>query len=626
MAKQEFKAESKRLLDLMINSIYTNKDIFLRELISNSSDAIDKIYYKNLSDENANFNKDDYYIQVDFDADKRTITIKDTGIGMTKEELENNLGVIANSGSFKFKQENDIKEDVDIIGQFGVGFYSAFMVAKKVTVLSKSVYEDKAYIWESDGVDGFEITESDKKDVGTTVTLYLKDNTEDDNFDEYLKEYKLNSLIKKYSDFIRYPIKMQVSKSRLKDGSKDEYESYKEIENINSMVPIWRKNKNELVEKDYINFYNEKHYGFDTPLKYTHMVADGAVRFTAILYIPSMLPFNYYSKDFKKGLQLYANNVLIIDKCEDLLPDYFGFVTGVVSSDDLSLNISRETLQHNRQLMLIAKRIKSKIKSELENMLKNNREQYDKFFEVFSKSLKFGIYDSFGANKDELKDLVMFKSSIDENKYTTLSEYVSRMKDEQKEIYYATGESIDKIKKIPQNEVLTEKGYEILYFDDEIDEFAIQVLQSYNGKPFKSTSDSDIKALEEENAQSDEKTKNSKTMLEEMKKILGSDVSDVLISTRLKNYPVCFSTKGSISIEMQKTLNSMPTGQNVKADKILEINAENPAFEKLKSYYETDKDKFKKLTDVLYNQALLIEGLPVKDAITFTNEITELIF
>lgn len=626
MAKKQFKAESKRLLNLMINSIYTNKDIFLRELISNSSDAIDKLYYKNLSDENQTFNKDDYYIQVSFDKDNRTITIEDTGIGMTKEELENNLGIIANSGSFKFKQENEIKEDYDIIGQFGVGFYSAFIVAKKVTVLSKSVVEDTAHMWISEGEDGFEVKDAQKDTPGTIITLYLKDNTEDDNFDEYLQEYKLRSLIKKYSDFIRYPIKMEISKSRPKEDNKEEYEDYTEIDTINSMVPIWRKNKNELEDKDYINFYNEKHFGFDTPLKYIHLVADGAVRFTAILYIPSMMPFNYYSKDYKKGLQLYANNVLIMDKCEELLPDYYGFISGVVSSDDLSLNISRETLQHNRQLMLIAKRIKSKIKSELETMLKNDRENYDKFYQTFSRSLKFGVYDSYGKDKDEIKDLVMFKSSLDDSKYTTLQEYVSRMKQDQKEIYYATGESIEKIKKIPQIELLLEKGYEVLYFDEEVDEFAIQTLHEYDGKHFKSASDSDIQALDEENKESEEKTKDSKSMLDEMKTLLKDNVSDVVVSTRLKNYPVCFSTKGPISIEMEKTLNAMPQSAGVKAEKVLEINAENKAFDKLKDFYENDKEKFKKLTEVLYNQALLIEGLPVEDTIKFTNDISDLLF
>ena len=434
MAKQEFRAESKRLLDLMINSIYTNRDIFLRELISNASDAIDKVYYQTLSDENKNFNKEDYYIQISIDKNARIISIEDTGIGMDRDDMENNLGIIAKSGSLQFKQDNELKDGFDIIGQFGVGFYSAFMVAKKVVVESKKIDTDKSFIWESEGVDGFEIKESNKLSNGTIITLYLKDNVDEENYDEYLQEYKIRSLIKKYSDFIRYPIKMEIEKSVPKADNSEEFEKVKELETINSMVPLWRKNKNELKEEDYIEFYNEKHYGFDKPLKYIHTSADGTVRYTSIMYIPSMMPFNYYSKEFKKGLELYSSSVLIMDKCEQLLPDYFGFVTGMVDSEDLSLNISRETLQHDRQLKLIAKRLKDKIKNELLNMLKNDRETYVKFYDVFSKSLKFGIYDNWGMNKEELQDLIMFKSSLDKEKYTTLDEYISRMKEDQKSI------------------------------------------------------------------------------------------------------------------------------------------------------------------------------------------------
>ncbi|MGP1599065.1 molecular chaperone HtpG [Peptoanaerobacter stomatis] len=626
MAKQEFKAESKRLLDLMINSIYTNRDIFLRELISNASDAIDKVYYKTLADENKNFNKEDYYIQISVDKSNRTITVEDTGIGMNKSDMEDNLGIIAKSGSLQFKKDNEIKDGFDIIGQFGVGFYSAFMVAKKAKVLSKSIDDDKAYLWESEGIDGYEISESEKSSNGTIITIYLKDNTDEEKYDEYLEEYKLRSLVKKYSDFIRYPIKMEVTKSRPKEDDKDSYEDYIEIETLNSMVPIWRKNKNELKEEDYINFYNEKHYGFDKPLKYIHTSADGVIRYTSIMYIPSMLPFNYYSKEFKKGLELYSNGVLIMDKCSELLPDYFGFVVGMVDSEDLSLNISRETLQHDRQLKLIAKRLNEKIKNELSNMLKNKREDYDKFYDTFSRSLKFGIYDNWGMNKDELQDLIMFKSSLDKEKYTTLEEYVSRMKDDQKEIYYATGESVEKIEKMPQTEFLLDKGFEILYFTDEVDEFAIQVLRTYKEKEFKSVSSSDINIDNTEKEKNEEKAKESKSMLDEMKEILKSNISDVVISNRLKSYPVCISAKGSVSVEMEKTLNAMPTDTHVKAEKVLEINPENKSFDNLKKYYEQDKDKFTKLTEVLYNQALLIEGLQVQDPIKFANNISDLLF
>ena len=626
MAKQEFKAESKRLLDLMINSIYTNRDIFLRELISNSSDAIDKIYYKTLADENKSFNKDDYYIQINVDKDKRTITVEDTGIGMSKADMEDNLGIIAKSGSLQFKKENELQDGFDIIGQFGVGFYSAFMVAKKVEVLSKSIDEDKAYLWESEGVDGFEITDAEKSSNGTKITIHLKDNTQEENYDDYLQEYKLRSLIKKYSDFIRYPIKMEVTKTRPKEDDENSYEDYTEVETINSMVPIWRKNKNELKEEDYLNFYNEKHYGFDKPLKYIHTSADGVVRYTSIMYIPSMMPFNYYTKDFKKGLELYSSGVLIMDKCAELLPDYFSFVTGMVDSEDLSLNISRETLQHDRQLKLIAKRLNEKIKNELTTMLKNKREDYVKFYDVFSRSLKFGIYDNFGMNKDELQDLVMFKSSLDKENYTTLDEYVSRMKEDQKEIYYATGENVDKIEKIPQIEFLLDKGYEVLYFTDEVDEFAIQALRNYKEKSFKSVSSSDFELNSDEKEKNEEKAKESKSMLDEMKEILKDNISDVVISNRLKSYPVCLVSKGAISIEMEKTLSSMPDNPNVKAEKVLELNPENKSFEILKKYYENDKDKFSKLTDVLYNQALLIEGLQIQDPVKFTNEISDLLF
>lgn len=624
MAKQEFRAESKRILDLMINSIYTNRDIFLRELISNASDAIDKVYYKALSDDNMEFNKDDYFIKITVDKENRSISIEDTGIGMDEKELENNLGIIANSGSLQFKQENEIKDGFDIIGQFGVGFYSSFIVAKKVVVLSKSISSDIAYVWESDGLDGYEIKKAEKSSNGTKITLYLKNNSEEENYDEYLQDYKLQSLIKKYSDFIRYPIKMDITKSRKKQDS-EEYEDYVETQTVNSMVPLWRKNKNELTEEDYINFYNEKHYGFDKPLKYIHTSADGSVRYTSIMYIPSTLPFNYYSKEFKKGLELYSSGVLIMDKCDQLLPDYFGFVTGMVDSEDLSLNISREMLQNDRQLKLIAKRLKDKIKTELVTMLKNDRDNYVKFYDVFSRSIKFGLYDNWGMNKEDLQDLIMFKSSLDKEKYVTLDEYISRMKDEQKNIFYATGESIEKIEKMPQIELLLDKGYEILYFTDEVDEFAIQSLGQYKEHSFKSIFNSDLDIEDVSKQEKEEVLEKSKDMIESMKALLKDKISDIVISSRLKNYPVCLSSKGNLSIEMEKTLSSMPTDNNIKAEKILELNDKSKMFENLNNYFEKDVEKFNKLTNVLYNQALLIEGLSIPDPIEFTNNISDLL-
>ena len=543
---------------------------------------------------------------------------------MDEKELENNLGIIANSGSLQFKQENEIKDGFDIIGQFGVGFYSSFIVAKKVVVLSKSISSDIAYVWESDGLDGYEINKAEKSSNGTKITLYLKDNSEEENYDEYLQDYKLQSLIKKYSDFIRYPIKMDITKSRKKQDS-EEYEDYVETQTVNSMVPLWRKNKNELTEEDYINFYNEKHYGFDKPLKYIHTSADGSVRYTSIMYIPSMLPFNYYSKEFKKGLELYSSGVLIMDKCDQLLPDYFGFVTGMVDSEDLSLNISREILQNDRQLKLIAKRLKDKIKTELVTMLKNDRDNYVKFYDVFSRSIKFGLYDNWGMNKEDLQDLIMFKSSLDKEKYVTLDEYISRMKDEQKNIFYATGESIEKIEKMPQIELLLDKGYEILYFTDEVDEFAIQSLGQYKEHSFKSIFNSDLDIEDVSKQEKEEVLEKSKDMIESMKALLKDKISDIVISSRLKNYPVCLSSKGNLSIEMEKTLSSMPTDNNIKAEKILELNDKSKMFENLNNYFEKDVEKFNKLTNVLYNQALLIEGLSIPDPIEFTNNISDLL-
>ena len=491
MEKKQFQAESKRLLDLVVNSIYTNKDIFLRELISNSSDAIDKIYYKALVDESISFDKEDYYIKISVDKDNRTLTLSDTGIGMTEEELESNLGIIANSGSFAFKKENELKDGFDIIGQFGVGFYSAFMVADRVTVISKSFGTDKAFKWESDGDDGYTIRECDKDTVGTEIILKIKENTEDENYDKFLEEYKLREIIKRHSDFIRYPIKMLVTKSRLKEGSEDEYEDYQEEETINNMIPIWRKNRNELTDEDYEKFYSEKHFGFDKPMKSIHMSVDGLIRYNSILYIPSSAPYDFYTKEYEKGLELYSSGVLIMEKAPELLPDYFSFVKGIVDSEDLSLNISRELLQHDRQLKLIAKKIEEKIKDELSLLLKDRREDYEEFFKNFGMQLKYGIYSDFGMNKEKLQDLILFYSSK-EKKMVTLKEYVERMKEDQKYIYYASGDSFDRIDKLPQTEVVKDKGYEILYLVDDIDEFAIKALMTYEEKEFRSVSSGDL--------------------------------------------------------------------------------------------------------------------------------------
>lgn len=626
MEKKEFKAESKRLLDLMINSIYTHKEIFLRELISNASDAIDKMYYKALTDENIKFNKNDYYIKVSVDKEKRTITVSDTGIGMTREELEENLGTIAKSGSFAFKNENELKDGYEIIGQFGVGFYSAFMVADSVSVISKAFGENQGYKWESSGADGYTIEPYEKESHGTDVILKVKQNTDDEYYDEFLDEYRLKSIIKKYSDFIRYPIKMDMNTRKLKDGTENEYEEVVEEKIINSMIPIWKKNKNELTVKDYENFYSEKRYGFDKPLKYIHINADGAVRYNSILFIPEKAPYNFYTTEYEKGLELYSSGVLIMEKCPDLLPDYFSFVKGMVDSEDLSLNISREMLQHDRQLKVIAKRIKEKIKNELLSLLKNEREKYEKFFESFGKQLKYGVYSDFGQNKEVLQDLLMFYSST-EKKMVTLDEYVNRMKENQKYIYYASGDSIERIDKMPQIDLLSEQGYEILYFTDDIDEFAIRMLMNYKDKEFKSVSSGDLGIEENKNKEekhSSESEKN-KDIFKFMKDTLADKVKDVRASKRLKNHPVCLTSDGDLTIEMEKVLSSIPNGLDIKAEKILEINTEHAVFNALKEAYKSDKEKLKLYTNILYNQALLIEGLPINDPVEFTNNICKLI-
>ncbi|GAA0068165.1 MAG: molecular chaperone HtpG [Clostridium perfringens] len=621
MEKREFKAESKRLLDIVINSIYTNREIFLRELISNASDAIDKVYYKTLGDSSLTFNKDDYYIKIKPNKEERTLTISDKGIGMTEAELDENLGVIAKSGSLQFKKENEIKDGFDIIGQFGVGFYSGFLVADKITVITKAFGADKAYKWESDGVDGYTISEAEKDSFGTDIILHLKANDEDENYDEFLEEYKLKSLIKKYSDFIRYPIKLDVTKSRVKEGTENEYEEYVEEETVNSMVPLWRRNKNELTDDDYNNFYVEKRFGFDKPLRHMHISVDGMISYNSILYIPENIPYDYYTKEYEKGLELYSNGVLIMEKCSELLPDYFGFVKGIVDSQDLSLNISREMLQHDRQLSRIAKNIKTKIKNELESMMKNDRESYEKFYKSFGRQLKYGVYDDFGMNKDELKDLLMFYSSK-EKKMVSLAEYVERMAEDQKYIYYAVGESNERIEKMPQTEMVLDKGYEILYFTEDVDEFAIKMLMNYKEKEFKSVSSGDLGIeSEEENKKENEENKG---IFESMKEALGEKISAVKASSRLKNYPVCLSSEGEVSIEMEKILSAMPNNQGVKAQKVLEVNTNHEVFNSLKDALENDKDKFNLYTKLLYNQALLVEGLSIEDPVDFTNDICKL--
>ncbi|AYE51200.1 molecular chaperone HtpG [Priestia megaterium] len=623
MSKKEFKAESKRLLEMMINSIYSQKEVFLRELLSNSSDAIDKIYYKALTDDSLHFNKESYYIKVTPDKADRTLTITDTGIGMTQEELESSLGTIARSGSLAFKNENETKDGHTIIGQFGVGFYAAFMVADVVTVISKALGSDKAYKWESTGADGYTIERCEKETVGTQIILKIKENTEDETYDEYLEEYRLKEIIKKYSDFIRYPIKMDITEKRPKEGSDNELDEYTEEQVINSMVPIWKKNKNELTSEDYEQFYSEKRYGFDKPLTHLHINVDGTIRYNAILFIPENSPFDYYSKEFEKGLELYSNGVLIMNKCADLLPDYFSFVKGMVDSEDLSLNISREILQQDRQLQLIAKNIGKKIKNELKSLLKNEREKYEKFYESFGRQLKYGVYSDFGSNKDVLKDLLLFYSST-EKKLVTLDEYVSRMPEDQKYIYYASGESYDRIEKLPQAELVADKGYEILYFTEDIDEFAIKMLMTYEEKEFKSVSSSDLGIESEEEQLNESEEKENKELFDYMKKALAGKVGDVRASKRLKTHPVCLSADGEVTIEMEKILSAMPDNQHVKAEKVLEINVNHDVFASLKEALENDKAKLDLYTNLLYNQALLIEGLSISDPVEFTNDICKI--
>ena len=626
MQTKEFKAESKRLLDMMINSIYTHKEIFLREIISNASDAIDKLYFKSLTDTSVGMKKSDFAINIAIDKENRTLTVSDNGIGMTEEDLENNLGTIANSGSFAFKKDNDLGDDVDIIGQFGVGSYSTFMVAKEVTVVTKAFGSDQAYKWTSDGVEGYTIEECDKPDgVGTTITLKLKDDTDDEKYSTYLDQYQIQSLVKKYSDYIRFPIRMEVEHTHYNEEGK-EPEVHKAIETLNSMTPIWKKNKSELKDEDYNNFYMEKFGDYEPPVAHIHSKNEGVATYDALLYIPARAPFDYYSKDYEKGLQLYSSGVMIMEKCADLLPDWFSFVKGVVDSEDLSLNISRELLQQDRQLKIIAKNLEKSIKNELAKLLKNDREKYEKFYSVFGLQFKFGIYQSYGAANETLKDLLMFPSSFD-GKNVTLKEYVSRMKEDQKEIYYACGETKERIEMLPQLEKIKDKGYEVLYFTQDVDEFAIKVMINYDGKPFKSISDADLDLdTEEEKEEAKKLDEENKDMFAFMQEAIADKVKTVRLSKKLKTHPVCLSSDGSITIEMEKVLNAMPQndGNKVKAEKALEINPNHPIFEKLKDLYANDKDKLKDYAKLLYDQALLIEGMSIDNPVEFANLVCDL--
>lgn len=629
MRTKQFKSESKKLMDMMINSIYTHKEIFLRELISNASDALDKLYFKSLTDNNVGIAPDEFEIKIELDKQNRTLKIIDNGCGMTEEELDKNLGTIAKSGSFNFKQENEKTENVDIIGQFGVGFYSAFMVSDNVTVESKAYGEGEAFCWQSKGADGYTIAPCDKETVGTVVTLHIKENSEDENYDEFLDQYRISALVKKYSDYIRHPIKMEFTTKEpveTPEGSEPEYKEVTELRTLNSMIPLWKKPKNELTDEDYNSFYKDKFYDYNDPARVIHYKTEGQATYNALLYIPKQPPFDYYTKEFEKGLQLYSNGVLIMEKCGDLLPDYFSFVKGLVDSEDLSLNISREMLQHDSQLKLIAKTIEKKIKAELEKMLKEDRESYESFFKSFGVQLKFGIYNDYGMHKDVLKDLLLFHSSLDK-KYVTLKEYVERMPESQSNIYYACGETDEKIEMLPQTDAVKDKGYEILYLTENVDEFALMMLGEYEGKHFMNIcddkleldSDDEKKALEGENEE-------NKDMLNSMKESIGDKINSVRFTNKLKKHPVCLTSEGGISLEMEKTLNSMPgTADNkVKAKLVLEINASHPIAEKLKALYSEDKETLAKYAKLLYGEACLIGGTGVPDPVEHSNLVCEL--
>ena len=627
MRKKQFKAESKKLLDMMINSIYTNREIFIRELISNASDAIDKLYFKSLTDDSVGMAKGDFEITVDADKDARTITITDNGIGMTADELEANLGTIAKSGSLNFKKDNEEakKNDIEVIGQFGVGFYSSFMVASKVEVVSKAFGADTAYKWISEGADGYTIEECEKDEAGTVITLYIKEDTENDDYSQFLEQYRLSELIKKYSDYIRYPIKMEMSRSVPDEEKEGEYKEEVSVDTLNSMIPLWRKNKSEIEEEEYNEFYKNKFMDYENPLAVIHSKTEGQATFDALIYIPTNPPYDFYSKEYEKGLQLYTNGVLIMDKCSDLVPDYFSFVKGIVDSADLSLNISREILQQDYQLKIIAKAIDKKIKNELKKMLNNDRDKYEKFFSTFGVQLKWGIYANYGMEKDALKDFILFKSSK-ENKYVTLKEYVEAMAENQDTIYYACGESAEKIALLPQTEAVKAKGYDILCFTDDVDEFAIQMLMEYDGKKFANICKDDLNlSSEEEKKALDEKNEASKDMLEEMKGFLDDEVSAVKFTDTIGNHAVCLSAEGFVSLEMAKVLSQMPGGnQGMKAQLVLEINSNHKVAEKLYELFANDKDKLKAYTKILYNQARLISGLQIENPTEFADMVTDL--
>ncbi len=628
MRTKQFKSESKKLMDMMINSIYTHKEIFLRELISNSSDALDKLYFKSLTDNNVGIAPQDFEIRIEIDKDARILRIIDNGCGMTQDELDNNLGTIAKSGSFNFKQENEKVDNVDIIGQFGVGFYSAFMVSDKVIVESLAYGEEQAYSWQSSGAEGYSISPSEKSSVGTTITLHIKENTEDEKYDEFLDQYRISALIKKYSDYIRHPIKMEFTTKEpveTEEGKTPEYKDVTELRTLNSMIPLWKKAKSELKDEDYNSFYKEKFYDFNDPARVIHYKTEGQATYNALLYIPKQPPFDYYTKEFEKGLQLYSKGVLIMEKCADLLPDYFSFVKGLVDSEDLSLNISREMLQHDAQLKLIAKTLEKKIKGELEKMLKDDRESYEEFFKSFGTQLKFGIYNDYGMHKDVIKDLLIFRSSR-EKKYVTLKEYVELM-GERDTIYYACGDTVEKIEMLPQTDVVLEKGYEILYLTENVDEFALKMLGDYNGKKFINICDNQLdldsedekKALENENSA-------ARDMFESMKESIGEKINAVRFTKKLKKHPVCLTSEGGISVEMEKTLNSMPGNNDnkIKAQLVLEINIEHPIADKLKDLFNTDKELLSKYAKLLYGEACLIGGVALTDPVEHSNLVCEL--
>ncbi len=617
MKKKQFKTESKKILDLMINSVYTNKEIFLRELVSNASDAIDKLYYLSLTDRKVKLDKDDFCIRIVPDKENRTLSIIDNGIGMTQEELDENLGIIAKSGSSLFKEKISKEDDINIIGQFGVGFYSAFMVAKEIRVLSKAYGSDEAYEWVSDGADGYTLEKSEKNDVGTIITLYLKDNTDTENYDEFLETRRIEGIVKKYSDYVRYPIIMT-------EEVKEKDETKEEDKTLNSMIPIWKKDESEVSDEEYNNFYSDKFFDYEKPLKVVHSSVEGQVVYDSLLFIPSHAPYDYYTKEYEKGLQLYSNGVMIMDKCADLLPDYFSFVKGLVDSEDVSLNLSREMLQQDRQVKTIAKSIEKKIHSTLEEMIENNREDYEKFFDAFGMQLKYGVYSSYGMNNDALKDLLLFYSSKDK-KRITLKEYVDRMAEGQEKIYYASGDNLDRIDMLPNVEKFKEKGFEVLYLVDYIDEFTVQALVEYDNKKFINVSSEDVSLdSEEEKKELEELNEGSKDMFSLMKEAL-PEVKSIKFTNKLKNHPVCLSTEGNISLEMEKILNQMPTGEQVKADVVLEINKDHPIVNKLNELYDNDKEGLDTYTKILYNQARLIEGLPIENPTELTNMVVDLL-